>query len=40
MQSIKRQIPLIEGGRYAFITNNGVESVKDYAAKMYRLGLK
>ena len=29
-----------EGGRYVFITNNASRSVKDYVAKMHRLGLK
>ncbi|MBQ8295153.1 MAG: HAD-IIA family hydrolase [Clostridia bacterium] len=28
-----------EGGRYVFITNNASRSVKDYVAKMHRLGL-
>ena len=28
------------GGRYVFITNNASRSVKDYVAKMHRLGLK
>ena len=27
------------GGRYVFITNNASKSVKDYVAKMHRLGL-
>ncbi len=27
------------GGRYVFITNNSARSVKDYVAKMHRLGL-
>ena len=29
-----------QGGRYVFITNNASKSVKDYIAKMHRLGLK
>ena len=29
-----------QGGRYVFITNNASKSVKDYVAKMHRLGLK
>lgn len=29
-----------DGGRYVFITNNASKSVKDYVAKMHRLGLK
>ncbi|MBQ8374896.1 MAG: HAD-IIA family hydrolase [Clostridia bacterium] len=28
-----------KGGRYVFITNNASKSVKDYVAKMHRLGL-
>lgn len=28
-----------EGGRYVFITNNASKSVKDYVAKMHRIGL-
>lgn len=28
-----------DGGRYVFITNNASKSVKDYVAKMYRIGL-
>lgn len=28
-----------DGGRYVFITNNASRSVKDYVAKMHRLGL-
>ncbi len=28
-----------QGGRYVFITNNASRSVKDYVAKMHRLGL-
>ncbi len=29
-----------DGGKYVFITNNASKSVKDYVAKMHRLGLK
>lgn len=29
-----------QGGRYVFITNNASKSVKDYIAKMHRLGLR
>ena len=28
-----------QGGRYVFITTNASKSVKDYVAKMHRLGL-
>lgn len=38
---VKEFLSTIEenGGRYVFITNNASKSVKDYVAKMHRLGL-